>query len=113
MDSLSTASRTICPETGGPREQQNAQVPTPAKYKVDFLARTREARGARTQDEVARGLQISVNRYSKYESRTMLPLHLLEPFCIVTQQDVYWLLTGKKRPAIVVERQATTARQRA
>lgn len=40
------------------------------------------------------GLRIKLATYKKWETRTLLPHHLIIPFCEVTGADPYMILTG-------------------
>jgi transcriptional regulator with XRE-family HTH domain len=62
----------------------------PAEFKQAFCARVRAAREAcdMTQVEIARRLEISRGAYQKYESRTLLPYHLVEQFAAITGVEI-------------------------
>lgn len=65
-----------------------------------FCARVKSARiaGGMTQAEIAAALRIGESAYSKYEKRTPLPHHLIEPFAAAVGASVDYLVTGR-RPA--------------
>ncbi len=70
---------------------------TPAQYKKTFIARLKAIREAAgyTQTEFARGLGLKDrDAYAKYESRSLLPHHLITKVCDLTGHDPYFLLTG-------------------
>ena len=53
-----------------------------------------------TAAEMASALNIPAERYRKYESRSLLPHYLIEPFALIGGRDVEYVLTGKSsRPA--------------
>jgi transcriptional regulator with XRE-family HTH domain len=75
-------------------------------YGEAFNARVKQARQAAgfSGDEMARLLQVAPGTYRRYEGRrtnqspTLLPHHLMDPFCTITKVRVEWLLTGKGKP---------------
>ncbi len=75
---------------------------TPRQYREDFLRRVISARtvaGMSREDVIAglergTGLKIKLQTYKKWETRTLLPHHLIIPFCEVTGADPYMILTG-------------------
>jgi hypothetical protein len=74
---------------------------TPTTYRKAFVQRVRAARtlSERTPLQMAEALGIPKDTYHRYETRTLLPHHLLEVFCQLTAQDLTWLVTGKhQRP---------------
>jgi DNA-binding XRE family transcriptional regulator len=60
-----------------------------AAFNAAFRARVRAARKAQgmTQADMARLLGISRASYARYETRTLLPLHLVEEFVEITGAD--------------------------
>lgn len=70
---------------------------TPAQYRAAFIKRTRALRVAsgRQPAEVAEALGVKLDTYGKWEPRTLLPHHLLMPFCEATGSDPWVLLTGR------------------
>src|ERR1039457_916561 len=72
---------------------------TPTTYRNAFVQRVRAARtlAEKTPLEMAHLLDIPKDTYHRYETRTLLPHHLLEPFCQLTGQDLTWLITGRHR----------------
>jgi DNA-binding XRE family transcriptional regulator len=75
-------------------------VPTASEFLAGFIARTQQLREESdlTQEKVATALGVPIATYKMYESRTPLPLFLIERFCIIVRCDVEHLVTGKQRP---------------
>jgi len=71
---------------------------TPTTYRKAFLARVRAARTVANREpiDVAAKLGIPKDTYLRYESRTLLPHHLVLPFCLYTGADPTWLVTGER-----------------
>jgi hypothetical protein len=69
---------------------------TPATYRKQFIDRLRSLRVASglTPDEIAQRLGVRMDTYQRWEKRTLIPHHLIMPFCDATQADPYLLLTG-------------------
>lgn len=61
-------------------------------------ARMREAREARSfsQKDMARLLGVTQDAYEKYETRSRLPHHLLEPFALATGVSLSTLIAGRE-----------------
>lgn len=72
------------------------ETETETEYKQAFMKRVAAARIARglKQWQLAEALGMPQDRYKQYESRSLLPHHLIGRFCIVTRVDPEWLLTG-------------------
>lgn len=93
-----------------------ADQQTETQYKSAFIARVKAARIARNfkQWQIAEALGMPQDKYKQYESRSLLPHHLIGRFCIITHVDPEWLLTGRGekglRPIEVVEVEKTAAR---
>lgn len=70
---------------------------TPASFRRDFCQRVRAARinSGRSPAEVAEYLKVEKDTYLRWETRAILPHHLLAPFCEITRHDLYKLLTGQ------------------
>lgn len=68
-------------------------------FTTAFIARTRQLREARgfTQAEMATAIGIAAETYRKYETRTVLPLHLLERFSLIVGRDIEYIVTGRQR----------------
>jgi hypothetical protein len=73
-----------------------------AQYKQEFMERTRSARIAsnRKQWQMAEALGIKQDQYKQYETRGMIPHRLIGRFCIITNVDPGWLLTGRGEKAL-------------
>ena len=71
------------------------------QYKQGFIARTREARISRAlkQWELADALGMPQDKYKQYETRSLLPHHLIGRFCIICRVDPEWLITGRGKMA--------------
>lgn len=75
---------------------------TPKQYREEFLRRTESARlvsGLKREElvEALAGLsetKIKLDTYKRWETRTLMPHHLIIPFCEITGADPYMLLTG-------------------
>ena len=57
----------------------------------------REARGY-TQKDMANILRITKDAYEKYETRSRLPHHLMEPFALATGVSLSVLIAGREIP---------------
>jgi transcriptional regulator with XRE-family HTH domain len=70
-------------------------------YTKAFHARIRAAREARglTQRDMAVILGVNQYAYEKYETRSRLPHHLIEPFALVTGVSISVLIAGREIPA--------------
>jgi transcriptional regulator with XRE-family HTH domain len=78
---------------------------TPREYRDAFVARVRQARtdAGYTQRAVAMLLGVDARTYNNYERGrgskeppTLMPLHLIELFCVLCQVPIDWLVTGKE-----------------
>jgi transcriptional regulator with XRE-family HTH domain len=75
---------------------------TPRNYRDAFVARVRQARtdAGYTQRAVAMLLGLDASTYNNYERGrgneppTLMPLHLIERFCVLCQVSIDWLVTG-------------------
>jgi DNA-binding XRE family transcriptional regulator len=78
------AERTICPMS---------RVNTPTQFKKGFCQRLAAARlvAGKEQAEIAKALGITPNTYSKYESRTLMPHHLIPAACTFLGVDMSYL----------------------
>lgn len=72
---------------------------TPARYRRAFFERIRAARvgASKSAAEMARLLEVPKDTYHRYETRTLLPHHLIELFCRLTGTEIEWLITGGRR----------------
>lgn len=71
---------------------------TPAEFEAMLIDRTkalREHRGM-TSAEMATALDVPVDRYRKYESRTPLPHAMIERFAIIVGVSPEFVLTGRR-----------------
>lgn len=76
-------------------------------FRDTFLSRVAKARAAagHTQAEMAVVLGMKQDKYKQYESRSLLPHHLVAQFCTATKIDPAWLfglparqsVSGKRR----------------
>lgn len=64
-----------------------------------YIRRVRDLRIARdfSQKQMADALGISVDRYKKYENRSVLPPYLLDRFAAIVQRDIDYIVTGRAR----------------
>lgn len=78
---------------GRPRKQM-----APSAYEEAFRRRVRNARALYTEEPktMARALGVREDTYYRYETRTMLPHHLIERFCELTGVTVDWLMKGPR-----------------
>lgn len=69
---------------------------TPSTWRKDFIKRVRDARIASGKKpvEVAAQLVVSLDTYNRWETRALLPHHLIVPFCRITGADPMELMTG-------------------
>jgi hypothetical protein len=69
---------------------------TPATYRSAFFRRVRTARELFSEDykAMAHALGIPEGTYYRYETRTMLPHHLVPRFCQLTGINADWLFNG-------------------
>lgn len=69
---------------------------TPSAYRSQFIDRLRSLRvtSGLTTAEVAEALDVRKDTYERWESRTLMPHHLLVPFCEAVGGDLWFLLTG-------------------
>lgn len=79
-----------------------AETDAEAKYKQDFMGRVAEARIARgwKQWQAAEALDMAQDKYKQYETRSLMPHHIIGRFCLVARVDMAWLLTGRGRRPI-------------
>jgi DNA-binding transcriptional regulator YiaG len=70
---------------------------TPTEYRDAFLKRVATAREALglNQTKMAELLGLTQGHYKQYESRTIMPHHILVEFCRVTKQHPWYMLTGQ------------------
>jgi hypothetical protein len=72
---------------------------TEVDFNSRFVRRVKEAREAMgwTQAIMADSLAIPLERYKKYEHRSLLPHYLVAKFCELTGCDIHYLMTGERR----------------
>jgi transcriptional regulator with XRE-family HTH domain len=70
---------------------------TESELRRQYINRTAELRQARgmTQQEMADALGISLDRYKKYEQRSVLPPYLLPRFAGIVGKDIGFVVTGR------------------
>lgn len=68
-----------------------------ALFKQEFIGRVKAARIAVgwKQWQMAEALHMPQDKYKQYESRSLLPHHLVGRFCLITHVDPTWLMTGR------------------
>lgn len=81
---------------------QMAESETETQFKQSFIERVKAARIATgmKQWQIAESLGMAQDKYKQYESRSLLPHHLIGRFCIVTRVDPEWLVTGRGQKPI-------------
>jgi transcriptional regulator with XRE-family HTH domain len=69
-------------------------------YYDDFRARLRTIRDELgwSQADMADALNLSVDTYKKYESRSKFPAYLFERLALITHRRIEYIVTGKGRP---------------
>jgi len=82
----------------------NRKESTPAGWRKAFIKRVKHAREnaqppLSREDVVERlqkkiGPEVNLERYKRYETRSLLPHHWIIPFCEVTACDPWELLSG-------------------
>ncbi len=70
---------------------------TPSQWRDEFISRVRSARivSGKKPVEVAAYLGVSLDTYNRWETRALLPHHLVMPFCTFIGADPVMLLTGR------------------
>lgn len=65
-----------------------------SQFDADFIGRVRAARRLRfeTQEGICEALDMDQPTYSKYETRTVLPIALIKRFCKVCGVQPLWLM---------------------
>lgn len=79
-----------------------AESETEAEYKQRFIervARSRISRGMK-QWQIAEAMGIPQDKYKQYESRSLLPHHMIGRFCIICRVEPDWLITGRGQKPI-------------
>jgi len=70
---------------------------TPSKYRDAFCGRIKAAREAveLTQEEMAHALDTTQGTYKQYETRSLMPHHIMVQFCRITGSHPWYILTGQ------------------
>lgn len=65
-------------------------------FKQEFIDRVRRARGStgKKQWEIAHAMGVEQDEYKHWESKRLMPHHLIARFSFSCQVDPVWLLTG-------------------
>lgn len=84
-----------------------AESETETQYKQSFMKRVAQARVALgwKQWQMAEALGMPQDKYKQYETRSLLPHHLIRRFCLIARVDLEWMMTGqgKMKPAPLPE----------
>lgn len=85
---------------------QTEQNQTDLAWEQAFRGRLKQARGARSQADMAELLCITRDAYSKYEGTrgTIMPVRLMPKFCKICAVSLEWLIEGDK--VVKTEKQA-------
>ena len=78
-----------------------AEPETELEYKQQFILRVTESRTASgmKQWQIAEAMGIPQDKCKQYETRSLMPHHLIGRFCIICRVDPEWLVTGRgKKP---------------
>jgi ribosome-binding protein aMBF1 (putative translation factor) len=109
-----------------PRDKNAGENPVPAPtivwmtaagttgFRRDFLMRVRQARETTgwNQRQMAEALGIPLKNYESYETRTLMPHHLIARFCLLAHISIHYLFTGRMKtrrndhsnPSMMVQR---------
>jgi hypothetical protein len=73
------------------------EIESESEYKDAFIERVKAARIATgmKQWQIAEALGMPQDKYKQYESRSLIPHHLMGRFCIICRVEPDWLVTGK------------------
>lgn len=80
-----------------------ADSETEVQFKQEFIARVKSSRIATglKQWQMAEALgNMPQDKYKQYESRSLLPHHLIGRFCLICRVDPSWLVTGQGEKAL-------------
>lgn len=74
-----------------------------------ICARTAELRklSGKSQQDMAVALRMGLERYKKWENRSVMPTPMIVPFCIAAKGNPYYLLTGVGRKQLTDAEVAT------
>ena len=69
------------------------------EYKQQFILRVTKSRTASgmKQWQIAEAMGIPQDKYKQYETRSLMPHHLIGRFCAICRVDPEWLVTGRGR----------------
>ncbi len=69
---------------------------TPKQYRDAFIERVKSARimSTKSKQAIADELKVPLDTYRTWEKRTLLPHHMIIPFCEATGTDPWMILTG-------------------
>jgi hypothetical protein len=83
---------------------------SPAAYRAAFFKRVRTARElySDSPQDMAKVLGIPAGTYTRYETRTMLPHHLVPRFCQITGVTPEWLFFGPTAARALTSTRAAT-----
>lgn len=87
---------------------------SPAAYREAFYERVRTARKLYTEEPgiMAEALNIPAGTYTRYETRTMMPHHLIPRFCQLTGVNADWLFFGPTAARALPSTRALTGTDR-
>jgi transcriptional regulator with XRE-family HTH domain len=85
-----------------------------AQFNDAYLSRVKALREAKgfTAERMAILLGVPPDRYRKYETRSPLPVYLVERFAALVDSDVHFVVTGRKAPVKIISA-ADDAKRRA
>ena len=68
-----------------------------AVFNLEYIARVKALREELgwTSNQMAIALGVPHDRYRKYESRSPMPVYLIESFTNLTRVDIHYLITGR------------------
>jgi len=74
-------------------------------HKASFVQRVQTARERRgmSQEEMAAALAVAKSPYAKYETRSLMPHHMVPTFLAITGASWEWLFTGIGKPPAIHE----------
>jgi DNA-binding XRE family transcriptional regulator len=83
-------------------KDDDENTPAASEYRRNLLRRTKELRenSGYTQAEMADFLNIKVEAYKKYESRSLLPHRFIHKFCRLVKVTEELFLEGKQQAAV-------------
>jgi hypothetical protein len=71
-----------------------------AAFNRAYCRRVKDLRRSKgwTQQQMATALGLPLDRYKKYEDRSPMPGYLVEPFALIVERTVGYVMTGKPAP---------------